>query len=146
MIRRPPRSTLSSSSAASDVYKRQDVDGVGLLRAEFMVADALAGVHPRLLMQRGEEQTFVDKMSDSLLRITRAFAPRPVVYRSIDFRSNEFRGLEGGDEFEPQEENPMIGYRGCFRYVDQPDLFDLELDILGRVAAETPNLRLMIPF
>jgi pyruvate,water dikinase len=123
-----------------------DVDGVGLLRAEFMVADALAGVHPRLLMQRGEEQTFVDKMSDSLLRITRAFAPRPVVYRSIDFRSNEFRGLEGGDEFEPQEENPMIGYRGCFRYVDQPDLFDLELDILGRVAAETPNLRLMIPF
>jgi len=123
-----------------------DVDGVGLLRAEFMVADALAGVHPRLLMQRGEEQTFVDKMSESLLRITRAFAPRPVVYRSIDFRSNEFRGLEGGDEFEPQEENPMIGYRGCFRYVDQPDLFDLELDILGRVAAETPNLRLMIPF
>jgi pyruvate,water dikinase len=123
-----------------------DVDGVGLLRAEFMVADALAGVHPRLLLQRGQEQTFVDRMSDSLLRITRAFDPRPVVYRSIDFRSNEFRGLEGGEEFEPHEENPMIGYRGCFRYVDQPDLFRLELDILGRVAAQTPNLRLMIPF
>lgn len=123
-----------------------DVDGVGLLRAEFMVADALAGVHPRLLLQQGEEQTFVDAMSDSLLRITRAFAPRPVVYRSIDFRSNEFRGLKGGEEFEPHEENPMIGYRGCFRYVDQPDLFRLELDVLGKVAAETPNLRLMIPF
>jgi pyruvate,water dikinase len=123
-----------------------DVDGVGLLRAEFMVADALDGVHPRLLLQRGKQQTFVDTMSESLLQITRAFAPRPVVYRSIDFRSNEFRGLEGGEEFEPHEENPMIGYRGCFRYVDQPDLFRLELDVLGMVAAETPNLRLMLPF
>jgi len=123
-----------------------DVDGVGLLRAEFMVADALGGVHPRLLMKRGEQQTFVDRMAESLLRITRAFEPRPVVYRSIDFRTNEFRGLEGGQTFEPQEENPMIGYRGCFRYVDQPDLFRLELDVLGRVAAETPNMRLMIPF
>ncbi|MGA2837080.1 MAG: phosphoenolpyruvate synthase [Acidimicrobiales bacterium] len=123
-----------------------DVDGVGLLRAEFMVADALGGVHPRLLLQRGDEQTFVDAMSESLLRITRAFGTRPVVYRSIDFRTNEFRGLEGGEEFEPQEENPMIGYRGCYRYVDQPDLFRLELDVLGRVAAETSNLRLMIPF
>ncbi len=123
-----------------------DVDGVGLLRAEFMVADALGGVHPRLLLQRGEEQGFVDAMSASLLRITRAFAPRPVVYRSIDFRSNEFRGLEGGEDVEPHEENPMIGYRGAFRAVDQPDLFRLELDVLGRVAAETPNLRLMIPF
>ena len=123
-----------------------DVDGVGLLRAEFMVADALQGVHPRLLLQRGEQKTFVDAMSASLLRITRAFAPRPVIYRSIDFRSNEFRGLEGGAELEPHEENPMIGYRGCFRYVDQPDLFDLELDVLGAVAAQTPNLKLMIPF
>ncbi len=123
-----------------------DVDGVGLLRAEFMVADALGGVHPRLLLERGDEQTFVDAMSDNLLRITRAFGSRPVIYRSIDFRSNEFRGLEGGDQFEPHEENPMIGYRGCFRYVDQPDLFRLELDVLGRVAAQTPNLRLMIPF
>ncbi len=122
------------------------VDGVGLLRAEFMVADALHGVHPRLLLQRGEQQTFVDEMTESLLTITQAFLPRPVVYRSIDFRTNEFRGLEGGEQFEPHEENPMIGYRGCFRYVDQPDLFRLELDVLGAVAAETPNLRLMIPF
>jgi len=123
-----------------------DVDGVGLLRAEFMVADALKGVHPRLLMQQGKQDTFVDAMTESLLRITRAFFPRPVVYRSIDFRSNEFRGLEGGDQFEPREENPMIGYRGCFRYVREPDLFRLELDVLATVAAETPNLRLMIPF
>ncbi len=122
------------------------VDGVGLLRAEFMVADALKGVHPRLLIERGLQQRFVDDMAESLLRITRAFSPRPVVYRSIDFRSNEFRGLEGGERFEPHEENPMIGYRGCYRYVRQPDLFRLELDVLGQVAAATPNLRLMIPF
>ncbi|MDP3894679.1 phosphoenolpyruvate synthase [Nocardioides sp.] len=122
------------------------VDGVGLLRAEFMVADALHGTHPRLLLERGEASAFVDQMSEALLRITRAFTPRPVVYRSIDFRSNEFQGLEGGERFEPQEQNPMIGYRGCYRYIREPDLFRLELDVLGRVAAETPNLRLMIPF
>jgi len=122
------------------------VDGVGLLRAEFMVADALGGVHPRLLLERGEEKAFVDTMAASILQITRAFNPRPVVYRSIDFRSNEFRALEGGDRYEPHEENPMIGYRGCYRYTKEPDLFRLELEALGRVAEETPNLRLMIPF
>ncbi len=153
-----PRVAVSAEALATRLYVNLavaehaeqvaalDVDGVGLLRAEFMVADALQGVHPRLLLQRGEQHTFVEAMTASLLRITRAFAPRPVVYRSIDFRSNEFRGLEGGAQFEPAEANPMIGYRGCFRYVDQPDLFRLELDVLGAVAAQTPNLRLMIPF
>lgn len=136
---------LAFAEHASEVAARP-VDGVGLLRAEFMVADALGGVHPRLLMERGEEQRFVDSMAESLLTITRAFAPRPVVYRSIDFRSNEFSNLEGGDRFEPREENPMIGYRGCYRYVQDPELFNLELDVLGKVRAETPNLRLMLPF
>ncbi|MGI5864700.1 MAG: putative PEP-binding protein, partial [Myxococcales bacterium] len=74
------------------------------------------------------------------------FHPRPVVYRTMDFRSNEFRGLEGGDRFEPKEENPMIGYRGCYRYTREPDLFDLELQALKAVRAELPNLHLMIPF
>ena len=122
------------------------VDGVGLLRAEFMVSDALGGMHPRELLARGERQRFVESMSASLLTITRAFAPRPVVYRSIDFRTNEFRGLEGGERFEPVEENPMIGYRGCYRYVREPELFALELEVLARVREETPNLHLMIPF
>lgn len=121
-------------------------DGVGLLRAEFMVTDALGGVHPRALLAQGGRAEFLDKMAASVLRITRAFAPRPVVYRTIDFRSNEFRGLEGGEEFEPVEENPMIGYRGCYRYVKEPDLFALELELLARVREETPNLHLMIPF
>ena len=122
------------------------VDGVGLLRAEFMVADALDGVHPRRLIELGQQDRFVDAMSESLLQITRAFSPRPVVYRSIDFRTNEFRGLQGGEAYEPHEANPMIGYRGCYRYTHEPDLFNLELDVLGRVADSTPNIRLMIPF
>ena len=122
------------------------VDGVGLLRAEFMVTDALGGVHPRRLMERGDEKVFVENMAKSLLHITRAFEPRPVVYRSIDFRSNEFSNLDGGDKFEPSEENPMIGYRGCFRYVREPDLFRLELDVLARVLEESANVVLMIPF
>jgi pyruvate,water dikinase len=122
------------------------VDGVGLLRAEFMITDALGGVHPRELLARGGRAQFLDAMSASLLRITRAFAPRPVIYRTIDFRTNEFRGLTGGEAFEPVEANPMIGYRGCYRYVREPDLFALELELLARVREETPNLHLMIPF
>ncbi len=122
------------------------VDGVGLLRAEFMIADALAGEHPRSLMARGASNELLERMSVSLLRITRAFAPRPVVYRTIDFKSNEFRHLRGGEQYEPVEDNPMIGYRGCYRYVREPDLFALELELLARVREETPNLHLMIPF
>jgi pyruvate, water dikinase len=122
------------------------VDGVGLLRAEFMITDALGGVHPRALLARGDQAEFLEKMSASLLRITRAFAPRPVVYRTIDFRSNEFGKLQGGEEFEPVEANPMIGYRGCYRYVREPELFALELEMLARVREETPNLHVMIPF
>jgi len=122
------------------------VDGVGLLRAEFMVTDALDGVHPKELMARGEGHVFVERMAESLLQVTRAFGNRPVVYRTIDFRTNEFRGLEGGERFEPVESNPMIGYRGCFRYIKDPDLFGLELELLARVHEETPNLHVMIPF
>lgn len=136
---------LSMADHAQDAAALQS-DGVGLLRAEFMVSDALGGVHPRALLARGGRTEFLERMSASLLKITRAFAPRPVVYRTIDFRTNEFRGLEGGVEFEPVEANPMIGYRGCFRYVQEADLFELELELLARVREETPNLHLMIPF
>ena len=85
-------------------------------------------------------------MAAGLGTIAEAFAPRPVVYRSIDFRTNEFRALEGGAAFEPAESNPMIGYRGCFRYVREPDLFGLELAALARAREQSPNLHLMIPF
>jgi pyruvate,water dikinase len=97
-------------------------------------------------MAEGRSEEFLARMSASLLQITRAFVPRPVVYRTIDFRTNEFRGLKGGDAYEPVEDNPMIGYRGCYRYVREPDLFALELELLARVREETPNLHVMIPF
>ena len=122
------------------------VDGVGLLRAEFMITDALGGAHPKHLLATGRRAEFVERMVDAVLRITRPFAPRPVVYRAVDFRTNEFRGLTGGEEFEPIEANPMIGYRGCYRYVRDPDLFALDLDVIARVREETPNLHVMIPF
>ena len=136
---------LAVASHAEEVAA-MPVDGVGLLRAEFMVTDALGGVHPRKLLAEGRQGEFVDRMSVSLAEITRAFEPRPVVYRTIDFRTNEFRGLDGGEAFEAVEANPMIGYRGCYRYVRESDLFRLELDVLARVREETPNLHIMIPF
>ena len=122
------------------------VDGVGLLRAELLITEALEGRHPRQVLATGGREEFLDRMTASLLKITTPFMPRPVVYRTIDFRTNEFRGLEGGEQFEPQERNPMIGYRGCYRYVREPDLFALELELIARVREHTPNLHLMIPF
>ena len=122
------------------------VDGVGLLRAEFMLTSALDGVHPRKLIADGGSREFVDRMSASLLDVTTAFAPRPVIYRTTDFRTNEFHALVGGEEFEPHEANPMIGFRGCYRYLKNPEVFGLELDVLARIREETPNLHVMVPF
>ncbi len=122
------------------------VDGVGLLRAEFMLTEALDAEHPRRFLARRGGEEFVCTLAESLLRITRPFGARPVVYRTTDFRTNEFRDLAGGADFEPSEHNPMIGYRGCYRYVHDPMLFALELQALARVREQTPNLHLMIPF
>ena len=123
-----------------------DVEGVGLLRAELILTDALNNRHPRDLIARGEQNTLVDKLAEAVGRVASAFAPRPVIYRATDFRTNEFRQLSGGQAYEPEEHNPMIGYRGCFRYIKQPDVFALELDALARVRERNPNLHLMIPF
>ncbi|QBS45350.1 phosphoenolpyruvate synthase [Nocardia sp. CS682] len=136
---------LALPEAAERVAQTQ-VDGVGLLRAETLLTQALDGRHPRDLIARGEQHLFVDRMAESLHRITAAFQPRPVVYRATDLRSNEFRALTGGDRYEPVEHNPMIGYRGCYRYVREPETFALELAALARVREQTPNLHLMIPF
>jgi pyruvate,water dikinase len=129
-----------------DEIARLPVDGVGLLRAELLLTDALQGRHPQHVVSTEGGDAFVARLADALLPIAHAFAPRPVVYRAADFRSNEFRNLEGGEPYEPLEANPMIGYRGCFRYVSDPSLFRLELEALARVRGETPNLHLMIPF
>jgi pyruvate,water dikinase len=124
-----------------------DVEGVGLLRAELMVIEALDGAHPRLLMQEGRSEEFVSRMADSLTKFANAFSPRPITYRTIDFRTNEFRGLEGGDQFEPEESNPMIGYRGALRYMREPDLLGLELEAIARVwDAGHTNFHIMVPF
>jgi pyruvate,water dikinase len=124
-----------------------EVDGVGLLRAELMVVEALEGIHPRLLIEQGRGEQFVERMAASLTAFANAFAPRPITYRTIDFRTNEFRGLQGGDRFEPEESNPMIGYRGALRYTREPDLLGLELDAIGRVWDEGhTNFHVMIPF
>jgi pyruvate,water dikinase len=124
-----------------------DVEGVGLLRAELMVLEALGGVHPRLLLERGQADEFVDRMAAALTTFAAGFAPRPITYRTIDFRTNEFRGLEGGERFEPVEANPMIGFRGALRYVRDPEILRLELDAICRVwDAGHANFHVMLPF
>ena len=125
---------------------RMPVDGVGLLRAEFILTEAFGGAHPKARLERGERDQLVDELAEAVSTIAAAFGRRPVIYRTYDFRTNEFRKLKGGEAHEPHEENPMIGYRGAYRYVRDPALFDVELDMLARVRAEHPNLHLMIPF
>jgi pyruvate,water dikinase len=136
---------LAEPKRAAEVAAR-DVDGVGLLRAEFMMLEALEHMHPRTFLAERSADEFVQRMAAGLRAFAEAFTPRPVVYRAMDFRSNEFRHLTGGEEHEPTEANPMIGYRGCFRYTREPDLFALELHALADVRRDHENLHLMIPF
>jgi pyruvate,water dikinase len=140
---------LVNLSEPSQVERVKDlpVDGVGLLRAEMMVLEALAGDHPRTLLEEGRGDEFVARMADGLTTFAAGFAPRPVTYRTIDFRTNEFSGLRGGERFEPHESNPMIGYRGALRYTREPDVFALELAALRQVwDAGLHNLHVMLPF
>jgi len=124
---------------------QMDVDGVGLLRAEFMIADI--GVHPKKMIKEGNEKKFIKKLSENLLRFVHAFKPRPVIYRATDFKTNEYRNLIGGKEFEPVEENPMLGFRGASRYLVNKDVFLLELKAIANVWERGyRNLHLMIPF
>jgi pyruvate,water dikinase len=127
---------------------REDVDGVGLLRIEFMVLAVTGNTHPRKLLQDGRGNEFRDRLAENLALFARAFAPRPVVARTTDFRTNEYRNMAGGEAFEPEEANPMIGYRGVYRYIREPDLFRLELEAFRKVREEQglKNLVLMLPF
>jgi pyruvate, water dikinase len=136
---------LADPSQAESVAAR-DVDGVGLLRAEFMLLEALGGVHPKQLLAEGKRDELVSKLAEPLTRIARAFHPRPVVYRAMDFRTNEFRSLRGGETYEPVEQNPMIGFRGCYRYLKDRELFEVELLALSQARAASNNVHLMIPF
>ena len=128
----------------ADRVAERDVDGVGLLRAEFIIARL--GEHPRNFIDTGRQDEYVRRLSEGMRKIASAFDPRPVVYRATDFKTNEYANLTGGGVYEPDEENPMIGYRGAARYIREPDLFELELRAIELIRADHPNLHLMIPF
>jgi pyruvate, water dikinase len=143
-------------------------EGVGLVRMEFIVTNHI-GIHPMALAQFpmlkdpkavneirkriGEEDArefFIRRLSEGIGRITAAFYPKPVIVRMSDFKTNEYAGLLGGAEFEPKEENPMIGFRGASRYYDARYAagFALECDSLARVRGKMglTNMKVMIPF
>jgi pyruvate,water dikinase len=113
-----------------------------------MVVEMTGNTHPRKLLNDGRGEEFRDRLAEKLALFARAFAPRPVVARTTDFRTNEYRDMTGGAEYEPQEANPMIGYRGAYRYIKEPDLFRLELEAFRQVRDEQglKNLILMLPF
>lgn len=134
---------LAQPELADSVAARY-VDGVGLLRAEFIIGEI--GQHPRYMLKHGRGQEFIDKLYQGIKTFARAFNPRPVVYRTTDFKTNEYRELVGGQEFEEHEENPMLGYRGTSRYITDIESFELELAAIKRVREEYQNLWVMLPF
>ncbi|MBI4065477.1 phosphoenolpyruvate synthase [Candidatus Gottesmanbacteria bacterium] len=136
---------LAEPSRAS-VVCRMNADGIGLLRAEFMMAQI--GTHPKKYLEDKKQHVFVDEFAGGIETICEAFNPRPVVYRASDFRTNEFRNLKGGDRYEPKEENPMLGFRGAARYIADPRVFEMELEAIKQVRNKKnlKNLHLMIPF
>jgi pyruvate,water dikinase len=128
----------------ADVVATRGPDGVGLLRAEFIIAHI--GEHPKYMLKRGRGQEWSDKLARGMEKFASAFYPRPVVYRTTDFKTNEYRNLRGGEEFEEMEENPMLGYRGCSRYLMEEEAFALELAAIRKVREKYDNLYLMLPF
>ena len=142
--------------------------GVGLARLEFII-NRMIGVHPRALLEfdklDGELKDqiraqmagyaepvafYVDKLAEGISQIAAAFAPEPVIVRLSDFKSNEYANLIGGTRYEPHEENPMIGFRGASRYVDENfrPCFELECRALKKVREEMglTNVQIMVPF
>ncbi|MCS6956689.1 MAG: phosphoenolpyruvate synthase, partial [Patescibacteria group bacterium] len=116
-----------------------------LLRAEFIIANL--GIHPKQFIKEKKEYLFVNHLKREIQKFVSAFSPRPVVYRATDFKTNEYRDLIGGKDFEPNEENPMLGFRGAYRYITNPDVFNLELQAIKKIWEKGyKNLYLMIPF
>ncbi len=141
------KTKLLANLAQPDIVDRvatRDVDGIGLLRAEFMVAEI--GEHPSHMIAEGRGSEFTEKLAHELMVFAKAFYPRQVVYRTNDFKSNEYKSLKGGEKYEEDEENPMIGYRGASRYITDIETFKLELDAIKKVREQYDNLWVMIPF
>ncbi|MDF1516613.1 MAG: phosphoenolpyruvate synthase, partial [Lutibacter sp.] len=144
-------------------------NGVGLLRMEFIISHAIK-IHPMALLKFDEiketsirneikklttnyankEDYFVDKLAQGIAMIAAAFYPKEVIVRTSDFKTNEYANLIGGKQFEPQEENPMLGFRGASRYYNNlyKDGFGLECKALKRIRDNMglTNLKVMIPF
>jgi pyruvate,water dikinase len=142
--------------------------GVGLARLEFIINNNI-GVHPKAILDypnvdaelkkavesvaRGHASPrafYVDKLAEGIATIAAAFWPRPVIVRLSDFKSNEYRKLIGGTRYEPDEENPMLGFRGASRYIsgDFSDAFAMECEALKRVRSDMglSNVEVMVPF
>jgi pyruvate,water dikinase len=134
---------LAQPELVENVASR-NVDGVGLLRAEFMIAQI--GEHPQYMIKQNRSQQFVDRLHQGINTFAKAFDPRPVVYRTTDFKTNEYRKLKGGEEYESEEENPMLGYRGASRYITDVEVFKLEIEAIKKVRQKYKNLWVMIPF
>lgn len=139
---------LSIPEIAKKVAQETNADGVGLLRAEHLMLSI--GKHPRLLLEEGGDKVMIDTFSRGIGQVAEAFFPRPVVYRFLDFKPDEFLELPGGEKYERAHvgPNPMIGYRGEYRYTKEDDIFRLELKAV-RQARETmgfTNIWVMVPF
>ncbi|MHC1568821.1 MAG: phosphoenolpyruvate synthase [Candidatus Syntropharchaeia archaeon] len=138
---------LAVPEKAEEVAKLP-VDGVGLMRVEFIIANEI-GIHPLKLIEEGREEEYIKKLMEGIFQVGRAFYPRPVVMRFSDFKTNEYRELEGGEKYEPVESNPMLGWRGASRYTDPryEPAFRLELKALRRVRERgLKNIWTMVPF
>ncbi len=118
-------------------------DGVGLLRVEHMILGI--GEHPMNFIRDGREEVLVNKIADGVRKVAQAFYPKPVWYRTLDAPTDEFRSLKGGEE-EPHEHNPMLGWRGVRRAIDEPELMLAEFRAIKKLVDEGyTNIGVMIP-
>ncbi len=129
-------------------YKNLPFEGIGLMRTEFIMASAI-GQHPMLFVENGEGQRFIDIFAENVATVARTIQPKPVVVRLSDFKTNEYRGLKGGDKYEIMEENPMLGWRGCSRYISKwyDKAFRLECQAIKKCRTEwgLKNVYVMLP-
>jgi pyruvate,water dikinase len=129
-------------------YKDLPFEGIGLMRTEFILASYI-GEHPMHFVETGEGQKFVDKLAEGIATVARAIQPRPVVVRFSDFKTNEYRELKGGEKYEIVEANPMLGWRGCSRYISQwyEKAFRLECQAIKKCRKEwgLKNVWVMLP-
>jgi pyruvate,water dikinase len=130
-------------------YADLPFDGIGLMRIEFIMSSHIKE-HPLYLLEIGEEDKFVNKLAEGIAMVARQVQPRPVVVRFSDFKSSEYRELKGGEKYEPEERNPMLGYRGVSRYISPryEKAFRLECKAIKKVRDEwgLKNVWVMLPF